>query len=611
MPTEEKDKSQKSTSHHKGSKKTASGERRSKKVPRKTKGKKEETYEDKNKTYKFRVQRASASGDKLSAELARQQFAALQAERDKTEREKKEEQKTQKEQMDALRAEAERERKQAEKFSKSYEPTMLNILELYRSLEKDPGSFVLEQEKMNDNISSFTDVLTTVGMNPEVARIKATEAALQDLLEKRNLSHQLESEHNKYLKDQLYKTLVKEEWPDAVAKRLADKKVDLNTTLKPEEVVKRTILLNQIKELIFDEYKKRGWTEEEIRAKASYGIDVNNLNFTKPTKFSDGTPVSQPMVEESVQEAEKKVESPLPSGSTGPPPLFPQPIEPPLPRQETFEFLPPEEKKAEEKPISIRKPKPPEPSASQEEIDEWNSFWSSFPNREEKQEYPIVPPVFKPKEFPSFPNIPQESKSLSDLSVIPLLPVQKPIPSIKKKPTSEPKKSESTLTFPAPYPPIAPVAPSVAEVPSLFTSAPPFSQESLTATTKVTKQKINEGAGTSGTTIAEQKKQHEPTRYEPRKKNDNALYPPIIYYGQQEQFVPYQQEQVRPYEVPPFDFDHLAGKKRTQEFKERPAIVQSRTSGDEPPLPPAFQFNAPFQPPESMVFDIGNPFGSY
>ena len=575
-----------------------------KKQSRKGKGKKGETYKDKAKTYKFRVVRPSSSGDKLAVELSRQQFAAIQAERDKAEKDKREAEKIQKEQMDALKAEAERERKQAEKFSKSYEPTMINILDLYRSLAKDPVSFTAEQKEIAKNISQFKDVLTTVGMNPEVAQVKATEASLQDLLEKRKEKEKIDADKYKFFKEQVNKTLLAKKWPDGIAKQLASIKVDLDY-LKPDEVVKRASLLNQMNDLVYNEYKRRGWTEEEIRAKASYGLDVNNLNFTKPTKFFDGTPVSKPMVEEEISSlggqpapgSEEKEEYPLFSGSIGPPPLIETPPPPPFPGS----------KPMEEEEISLLRGQPApgsEEKAQSKEIVEnqmpegWNTFWSTLPSREEKQEYPIVPPMFTAKEFPSFPNVSQASKSLADLSKVPLLPLKNPITPIQ---TAEPKKTIDISVFPAPYPPISTIAPSVADVPVLAIHAPPFSQESLTAATKATKPKEKE------TKIVE------PFPLPP-------YQPPPYKEPPYKPFSPFNPlEGLQVYDPSEINFSRTEPVNRPKEKyiipHDESSVKKQRRGGDGSvvlsELPPTFQFQAPFQAPENMVFDIGNPFGSY
>lgn len=338
---------------------------------KKTKKSKKEEPKETAKVPQFRVLRANTSGQQLAVELARQQFAAVQQERDKAERDRREEQQRQKQYMDELKAEAEKQKRAAEKFSKAYESTSLNVLDLYRSLSKDPESFKKEQDKLVENTNRFRDVLTSVGMNPDVAQIKATEASLEDLLERRQAEEKRNEEIDKVNIRNVTTKLIEKGWPEEVAKKLAENDIQrANILFKSQmsggppninENVKKLGLESNIYEIMKKEYKKRGWTADEIDAKVSYGYDLRNLNFDKPTQWFNGRQLPQPMVEES--SAEK--ESPLPSGSEGPPPLMketaPAPFPPvpvtPVASDTLFNFPPPEEAPPIQPPPPIRKQK--------------------------------------------------------------------------------------------------------------------------------------------------------------------------------------------------------------------------------------------------------------
>ena len=392
MPTEEEPKSKRS--------KTAEGKKSRKRKP---KGEKKVTYKEKRKEYQFRVTKAPAGGDRLAIELARQQFASVQQEKDRAERlrqeelqrlseerkaqekrlieerkaeekrlseERKAEEKRQKEILDEYKARAQADKAALEKFQKTTEPTLVNILDLYRVLAKDKEGFASEQQQMGETVAEFTDVLASLGMDPEKARVKATEASLMDLLERRKETDNINQELDKVNLRNVTESLVERGWPEDIAKSLAENdiqrvKIRFKSQMSGappniDEKVKLVRLDSNILELMKKEYKKRGWSTEEINAKASFGYDLRNLNFDKPTQYANGKSLHQPMVEEVPSEKE----APLPSGSAGPPPLMeekaPAPF-PPVPvtpvASEVFNFPPPEEAPPVQPPPSIRKKK--------------------------------------------------------------------------------------------------------------------------------------------------------------------------------------------------------------------------------------------------------------
>lgn len=307
---------------------------------KKTKKSKKEEPKETAKVPQFRVLRANTSGQQLAVELARQQFAAVQQERDKAERDKREEQQRQKQYMDELKAEAEKQKRAAEKFSKAYESTSLNVLDLYRSLSKDPESFKKEQDKLVENTNRFRDVLTSVGMNPDVAQIKATEASLQDLLERRQERTNTQKKVNEAIKRTLYLDMVREGWSEEEATQLSEILNRRTDRTNPLSTMHQIQEIQELRAVLEKAYKNRGWTPDEIETKVRMiggGQVFDQMNFIKPTEKN--------MVEQGVKSEHKKPKmeekedypSPLPSGGTGPPPLMeeeaPAPFPPPAPAQ--------------------------------------------------------------------------------------------------------------------------------------------------------------------------------------------------------------------------------------------------------------------------------------
>jgi len=370
MPTEEEPKTKRS--------KTAEGKKSRKRKP---KGEKKVTYKEKRKEYQFRVTKAPAGGDRLAIELARQQFASVQQEKDRAERlrqeelqrlseerkaqekrlieERKAEEKRQKEILDDYKARAEADKKALEKFQQQTEPTLVNILDLYRALAKDKIGFDREQQQMAQTVAEFTDVLASLGMDPEKARVKATESSLIDLLERRKDKEEADLKRSQIAANRAYDELINLGWSEPSARQISEL-LGQRQTLRGDDLAGKKINEQAIGKVIEEFYKKEKWSGPKMTALKTKGLGASveiNRAIDKiiereglPTFETVPLPPPPP---------------PLPSGSAGPPPLMeeaePLPFPPvpvtPVPSDTLFNFPPPEEAPLIQPPPLIRKQK--------------------------------------------------------------------------------------------------------------------------------------------------------------------------------------------------------------------------------------------------------------
>lgn len=273
------------------------GETKPRKRTTKKKGKKTRkqlVYEDKKQKVKLDVKRQASTGEKLAAELMRQQFATLQAERQKAEEEKRQQKAEEKEQAERLRREQkERDdlrRAELEKFQKSTEPTLDTILQLYRTLNQDPESFKTERGRLRTNVTDFSEVLLDLGMNPEKARVKATEASLLDLVERRKAEAKKAEQEEQAMTRTDFLDLKRYGWSDAQAKELSQilsrRRTAIKATRKSGAVMTSVKEMQEFRAFLEREYKKLNWTPDEIEAKIRMVVsskDAGEADLVKPT----------------------------------------------------------------------------------------------------------------------------------------------------------------------------------------------------------------------------------------------------------------------------------------------------------------------------------------